>query len=269
MSADEQAVADFERRRAEKRRGLAMLSPIAAPSLPAVDPIPCAECGKLIEDFVGHRRPVTMVCNACDEANRAWEIRRMAELRNENFAPFCGVPQGYAGMTLETWRSDRVPLPAGIRRWMARPERNLILWGPQGIGKTHLAVACLRWLWDKGQTSLWFCEAPSLNDDLLRDIREGGSKTSDRLQQRRYVLFDDAARLRQSPFVREAFATIVYQRHADRKFEILTTNRDPASLYGQDDVEGPSWSRLMDDAETIGPTDGLSMDDWRLSRGSR
>ncbi len=137
----------------------------------------------------------------------------------------------------------------------ARP--GLLLIGEPGTGKTHLAVAALRRIIEKGFECL-FCDY----QNLLDRIRSGYDPTSNSSDREAYrialdaevLLLDDLGAHRVTDWVEDTVTSIVTYRCNNRKPLIATTNlpdADAGSTTYQKTAMGPEYRTTLSDR--IGP----------------
>jgi DNA replication protein DnaC len=172
---------------------------------------------------------------------RARIPHRYAHCDFENFDtdPFDGLPQS------EAWNRSlaqaRVIVEAFAKNFPAGAEAGLLLMGPCGVGKTHLAVAALRQLMLRGHRVRFYDYR-----ELLKDIQASynpDNPTSELgvlepVLETEVLLLDDLGASKPSPWAVETIAHILNKRYNEKRVTLLTTNY-------MDEVEsGPSPARL-------------------------
>ncbi|HEX8557975.1 MAG TPA: ATP-binding protein [Pyrinomonadaceae bacterium] len=146
-------------------------------------------------------------------------------------------------------------------------ERGLLLMGPVGVGKTHLAVAILQGLMDKGVPCLFY-EFGS----LLKEIQDSYNKVSNTSEmsvlapvyQAEVLVLDELGASKPTDWVRDTMMNVIGKRYNDKKLTIFTTNymdarRNPAEETLEDRVGVRLRSRLYEMCRTV-EIDG---DDYR------
>jgi len=106
-------------------------------------------------------------------------------------------------------------------------EKGLLLIGQVGVGKTHLAVATLKGLVEKGVPCL-FCEFGSLLKQI-QDSYNPISKTSELrvlapVYQAEVLVLDELGATIPTDWVRDTMYQIINKRYNDKKLTIFTTN---------------------------------------------
>lgn len=163
-----------------------------------------------------------------------------------------GIPERFAAAGFDTFRlptqsenpvanlaltNVMIGLKAYTREYPSPSKMGLMLAGPTGVGKTHLATAVLRELTGRGFECLFFDY-----QNLLDRIRQGYDKTAGTSDKRAYrsaldteiVLLDDLGSHRVSDWVVDTVTAIINHRYNTRKALIVTTNLpDPAFGEGE------------------------------------
>jgi DNA replication protein DnaC len=106
-------------------------------------------------------------------------------------------------------------------------DRGLLFMGPAGVGKTHLAVAIIRGLIEKGFAGV-FCEFGSLLKEI-QDSYNPISKSSELkvlapIYQTDVLVLDELGATIPTDWVRDTMYQIINKRYNDQKLTIFTTN---------------------------------------------
>ncbi|MGB8506928.1 MAG: ATP-binding protein [Pyrinomonadaceae bacterium] len=138
-------------------------------------------------------------------------------------------------------------------------DRGLLLIGPVGVGKTHLSVAILRGLMDKGVPCM-FSEFGS----LLKKIQDSYNPISQNSEMRvlapvyqaEVLVLDELGASKPTDWVRDTMMQIIGNRYNDKKLTIFTTNyldtrRAPTDESLEDRIGTRLRSRLYEMCKTV------------------
>ena len=190
------------------------------------------------------------VCPICD--GTGWKIVERAGLsgaepcacaavtRGRAIKESSGIPPNYEHASLDNFQmpSDNPTARNGlgtvlmqvrsfVREFPAADHAGLLLVGDTGSGKTHLAVAALKALIDKGHQGVFFDY-----QNLLDRIRSGYDSTSGASDREAYraaldtevLLLDDLGSHRVTEWVEDTVTSIITYRCNNKKPLIATTN---------------------------------------------
>ena len=146
-------------------------------------------------------------------------------------------------------------------------ERGLLFTGTVGVGKTHLSVAILRGLIEKGIGCL-FCEFGSLLKEI-QDSYNTVSKTSELrvlapVYQAEVLVLDELGASKPTDWVRDTMMQIIGTRYNDRRLTIFTTNYLDARRAATDEtLEDRVGVRLRSRLYEMCKTVVIEGDDYR------
>jgi DNA replication protein DnaC len=139
---------------------------------------------------------------------------------------------------------DRVMHTA--RTFASDPEGWLLLSGPRGCGKTHLAVAIAGWRLDKG-SQVFFAFVPTLLDHLRAtfspDSPVGYDELFEQINSVPLLVLDDLGAESSTVWAEEKLYQIVVHRHEARLPTVITT---ASTLDELEDTKSRIASRLVD-----------------------
>lgn len=111
-------------------------------------------------------------------------------------------------------------------------ERGLLWMGPSGVGKTHLAVACLKELIRRGHQGL-FCDYRELLKDIQASYNPGSGSTELRvlepIRTAEVLVFDDLGASKPSAWALDTIGLVLNARYNSRLTTLITTNYFDAS----------------------------------------
>ena len=192
----------------------------------------CTVCGgtgwKPVGPEASGRGVVRCDCMAQASFDRRWRAARIpARYQHCDFSSFQANVHDEPAWN-QSLSAARLQAEAFVRDFLpGRTEFGLLFMGPSGVGKTHLGVAVLRALLERGTEAL-FCDFR----ELLKTIQDSYNPVSQATEMQvlspvlesEVLLLDDLGASKPSAWVQDTVAHIINTRYNDRRVTLITTN---------------------------------------------
>lgn len=139
------------------------------------------------------------------------------------------------------------------RDYPAASEAGLLLMGPCGVGKTHLGVATLKQLAERGHQSLFYDYRELLKEIQASYNPESGATEMGVLEPvltAEILLLDDLGASKPSPWALDTLGHILNTRYNEKRVTLLTTNYlDSSAVQAAEPARLPSGDRISPSRE--------------------
>jgi len=188
---------------------------------------------KLVARKVGTPGEMAVACE-CGMEERAGKVMERARIPKryehcdfESFSTDLEDGKTYSALHTESLAKAKLITQKFVQNYPASSDKGLLLMGPAGTGKTHLAVAALKELIDRGHAGL-FCDYR----ELLKEIQASYNPASDTTEMRilepirtvEILVLDDLGAAKPSDWVRDIIEIILNARYNKNLTTLITTN---------------------------------------------
>jgi DNA replication protein DnaC len=173
----------------------------------------------------GLRGSVAVSCD-CGMEERAGRVMERARIPKryehcdfESFVTDLADGKTWTPQHSQSLKQANLLTQAFVRDYPGSAEKGLLLIGPSGVGKTHLAVASLKELIRRGHGGL-FCDYR----ELLKEIQASYNPASEPIRNVEVLVLDDLGASKPSAWVLDIIGLVLNARYNERRVTILTTN---------------------------------------------
>ena len=214
---------------------------------------------KLVPRKNGVAGKVALACN-CGAEQRAAQIFQRARIPKryehcdfESFVTDLADGRIWTAQHVQSLKQAKLQAEGFARNYPGGSEAGLLLMGPSGVGKTHLAVAALRESLHRGHSGL-FCDYRELLKEIQASYNAESQTTEmtvlEPVRAAEILVLDDLGASKPSPWVLDIIGLILNARYNERRVTILTTNFAD-DVPGSEPPQLPSKQRIVVREDTL------------------
>jgi len=196
----------------------------------------CALCKgtgwRLMPRKAGAPGQVAVPCE-CGSEERAEKVMERARVPKryehcdfESYATDLADGRTWTGQHEQSLKQAKLLTQAFVRDYPST-DKGLLLMGPSGVGKTHLAVAALKDLIRRGHNSL-FCDYRELLKEIQASYNPASESTEmgvlEPIRTAQILVLDDLGASKPSAWVLDIIGLVLNARYNEKRMTILTTN---------------------------------------------
>jgi DNA replication protein DnaC len=179
----------------------------------------------------------------------------------ESFATDLADGKTWTAQHEESLKRTKMLAQSFVRDYPAT-EKGLLVMGPSGIGKTHLAVAALKELIRRGHAGL-FCDYRELLKEIQGSYNPASESTEmgilEPIRTVEMLVLDDLGASKPSAWVLDIIGLVLNARYNERRMTILTTNYFDETETPAPQPRLPSGQRVVVKEDTLADRIGARM----------
>jgi DNA replication protein DnaC len=222
---------------------------------------------KLVARNDGTPGDVAVACE-CGVEERAENVMARARIPKryehcdfESFATDLADGKTWTAHHEQSLKQAKLLVQAFVRDYPAT-EKGLLLMGPSGVGKTHLAVAALKELIRRGHAGL-FCDYRELLKEIQASYNAASESTEmgilEPIRTVELLVLDDLGASKPSAWVLDIIGLVLNARYNERQMTILTTNFFDESEAPAAGARLPGGQRVTVKEDTLADRIGARM----------
>ncbi len=205
-------------------------------------------------------------CRMQERAARAMERARIPKRYEhcdfESYVTDLTDGKTWTAQHAQSLKQARLLTQSFVRDYPGATEKGLLLMGPSGVGKTHLAVAALKELIRRGHGGL-FCDYRELLKEIQASYNPASESTEvgilEPIRSVEILVLDDLGASKPSAWVLDIIGLVLNARYNERRITILTSNYFDEPAGGAEPVKSPTGQRVALRDDTLGDRIGARM----------
>src|SRR5499427_4252311 len=170
-------------------------------------------------------------CGSGERATRVLDRARIPKRYEhcdfESYVTDLADGKTWTAQQAQSLKQAKLLAQAFVRDYPGANEKGLLLMGPSGVGKTHLAVAALKELMKRGHAGL-FCDYRELLKEIQASYNPASQSTEmgilEPVRTAEILVLDDLGASKPSAWVLDIIGLVLNARYNEKRVTILTTN---------------------------------------------
>src|SRR5437762_4908979 len=224
---------------------------------------------KLVPRQDGLRGNVAVACD-CGMEERASRVMERARIPKryehcdfESYVTDLVDEKTWTAQHAQSLKQAKLLTQAFVRDYPGSAEKGLLLMGPSGVGKTHLAVASLKELLRRGHAGI-FCDYRELLKEIQASYNPASESTEmgilEPIRTAEILVLDDLGASKPSAWVLDIIGLVLNARYNEKRVTILTTNYlDETAAGSEPPARLPSGQRVAVKEDTLADRIGARM----------
>ena len=206
-------------------------------------------------------------CGMQERAGRVMERARIPKRYEhcdfESYVTDLADGKTWTAQQAQSLKQGKVLTQGFVRDYPGSAEKGLLLMGPSGVGKTHLAVAALKELIKQKNAMGLFCDYRELLKEIQASYNPASESTEmgilEPIRLAEILVLDDLGASKPSAWVLDIIGLVLNARYNEKRVTILTTNYLDETAAGSEPVRDPSGKRVVVKEDTLGDRIGARM----------